>query len=340
MQADAQLFDDPPFLVSARMSSYYLGVDIGGSKSLALLCDETGRVRGLARQGCGNPDMVGMDGLARVLENLLPEATCRAGITTGQICGAGFGVSGYDWPSQRPALLDAIDGLGLQAPVVVVNDMLLGLVAGAHLGWGVVVGAGTGCNARGLDPAGREGRMLGYGLRLGEAAGAIELVEEAIRAVALAWTRRGEPTSLTALFQRLVGAAGPEDLLEGLALRRYQIEPTAAVDILAEARQGDQVAARLVRWAGESLASLALGVARQLDLLAQPFQVVTMGSLFGAGEQLVAPMRAEILRCAPLAKLAPLTTAPVAGAVLLAMRHSGLDNRPVRARLVQEAAHL
>jgi N-acetylglucosamine kinase-like BadF-type ATPase len=318
------------------LSHCYLGVDIGGSKSLALLCDETGTVLAMARQGCGNPDFVGYDGLACVLNSLLEEVTVQAGVDPCWIRGAGFGISGYDWPSQLPALQNAVNSLRLPAHCEVVNDMLLGLAAGTRDGWGVVVGAGTGCNARGLDPAGREGRMLGCGLRFGEQAGAIELVEEATRAVALAWTRRSDPTSLTGLFQKLTGAASPGDLLEGLALNRYRIEPTAAVAILKEAQRGDRVAAGLVQRAGEGLGSMAVGVARQLDLLERPFQVVTMGSLFQAGEQLLAPMRTEILRHAPLAELTPLSSPPVAGAVLLGMHRAGIDPRPIRERLVQE----
>ena len=60
-----------------------------------------------------------------------------------------------------------------------------GLLAGAPEGWGIAVVAGTGCNCWGRDrDHHRIGRMTGMGWQMGEAAGAGELVEEAIRFLA------------------------------------------------------------------------------------------------------------------------------------------------------------
>ena len=74
------------------------------------------------------------------------------------IGGAGFGISGYDWPSERQPTLQAIATLGLSCPVDAVNDALIGLLAGSAQGWGIAVVSGTGCNCRGWD---RERRHLG-----------------------------------------------------------------------------------------------------------------------------------------------------------------------------------
>ena len=53
-------------------------------------------------------------------------------------------------------------------------------------GWGVAVVAGTGCNAWGWDQSHRIAQMTGMGWWMGEAAGAGELVHEALRWVAVA----------------------------------------------------------------------------------------------------------------------------------------------------------
>src|SRR6187551_2335433 len=112
-------------------STFYLGVDVGGSKTQALITDHTGRALGLGKSGPGNHERVGYDGLVDALRDATHAALTAAGLHQDQISGAGFGISGYDWPSERQPTLDAIARLGLKASVDAVNDTLIGLLAGS-----------------------------------------------------------------------------------------------------------------------------------------------------------------------------------------------------------------
>ena len=56
---------------------YYLGVDIGGTKSHALLSDEDGNALGFAEAGPGNHEVVGYAGLRQVLEEQGLQAVCK-----------------------------------------------------------------------------------------------------------------------------------------------------------------------------------------------------------------------------------------------------------------------
>src|SRR5512136_2640866 len=118
------------------MKRYFLGVDVGGTKTHALIADENGQACGFGEAGPGNHEGVGYDGLAAALQIAVEQALARAAISQGQIAGAGFGVGGYDWPSEREPTLQAICTLGLDAPSEAVNDALIGLLAGAEEGWG------------------------------------------------------------------------------------------------------------------------------------------------------------------------------------------------------------
>ncbi|HEX9926664.1 MAG TPA: BadF/BadG/BcrA/BcrD ATPase family protein, partial [Anaerolineae bacterium] len=263
------------------MSRYFLGIDTGATKSHALIADETGQALGFGQGGTGNPDIIGYDGLTELLHDIIGQTLTAAGITIDQLDGAGFGVAGYDWPSQRQPILQAIQPVGLgQTPLDLVNDALIGLLAGAAAGWGVCIVAGTGCNCYGLDQSRRVGRVTGYGAWMGEAAGASELVYKAIEALALAWTCRGPATRLTPAFIELTGAASLVDLLEGLNLGRYQLKAAASPVIFRVAAEGDPVARSLIEWAGRELGSLALGVIHQLGIEALAFEVVLAGSFY------------------------------------------------------------
>ena len=178
-------------------TNYFLGVDVGATKSHALLADEAGRALGLGIGGPGNYETVGYKGLERTLKAIVDEALNTAKLSKARLSGAGFGIAGYDWPAEREPTRQAIETLGLSMPFEFVNDAVIGLLAGTSEGWGVAVVAGTSNNCRGRDRDGREGRITGAGPHMGEYGGASELVGRALQAVSHAWTRRGPATGLT-----------------------------------------------------------------------------------------------------------------------------------------------
>lgn len=155
-------------------------------------------------------------------------------------------------------------------------------------------------------------------------AGTSDLIARALQAVAHQWTRRGPPTRLTQTFVEYTGAAGLEDLLDGLVNNRLSLDGEAAPLVFRVARSGDPVAIDVIRWAGCELGELACCVIRQMGFEQLEFELVLMGSMFAGGPMLIEPMRRLILEQAPRARLQRLLVPPVVGAVLLAMEAAGL----------------
>jgi N-acetylglucosamine kinase-like BadF-type ATPase len=320
------------------VTCYFLGADIGATKTHALIADETGQAVGFGKGGPGNHEVVGYDGLSAALETAVGEALTAAGLAKEQVAGAGFGVAGYDWPSEREPTMLAIGSLGLLAPVEAVNDTTLGLLAGAAGGWGVAVVSGTGCNCRGWDRSRqREGKVTGHGLWMGEAAGASELIFKALQAIAREWTRRGPPTQLTPAFVKYSKSGSVEELLESLTTGKADVDADAAPLVFQVAERGDPVAVELIRWAGCELGELACAVIRQLEFEELAFDVVLIGSTFDGGPRLIEPMRQTIHALAPGARLVRLTVPPVIGAVLLGMEQAGLAALERRDTLIHSA---
>jgi len=322
------------------MTRHFLGIDIGGTKSHALIADESGRAVGFGEGGPGNYEIVGWDGLRATLLAITDQALACADISEEQIAGAGLGIAGYDWPAERKLTYQTIESLGLKAPFEFVNDTVIGLIAGATEGWGVAVVAGTSNNCRGRDRQGREGRVTGCGSWFGEYGGANELVTKAVQAVSRAWAQRGPVTSLTEAFIELTDATDAMDLLEGLALERYDLSAADAPVILQVAAEGDAVAQEAIRWAGRELGSLVVGVTHQLGFERIDFEVVLIGSMFHASPMLVEAMEATVHRVAPGARLVHLTVPPVVGGVLLGMRQAGLETTALRQSLIKSTREL
>ena len=319
------------------MSDYYLGIDLGGTKSHALIADESGNALSLGIAGPGNHETVGYEQMTQVLLDITGQALAGAGIDRKQLHGSGFGIAGLDWDSELPAMQAAIAPLNLNCPLELVNDAVIGLVAGAKAGWGVAVVAGTGCNCVGRDEDHKIGRMTGYGDTMAEAAGAGELVAKAVQAVSLAWSRRGKPTAISQTMIELCSARDLDDLIEGLCTFRYFVDAPFAPRIFDLAEAGDEVAGDLIRWAGEQLGSLALGVIRQLGFEDKVFEIVLVGRMFEGGARLIDPLGQVVQAVAPKARLIRLEVPPVVGGVLLGMEKVGARKDDTHRRLIETA---
>jgi N-acetylglucosamine kinase-like BadF-type ATPase len=320
------------------MTDYFLGADVGSSKTHVLISDAAGRGLGFGQAGPGNHETVGYAGLEAALAQAVQQALAQAGISRDQIAASGFGVAGFDWPSEKEATLQSIRTLGLSGLVEAVNDTIIGLMAGSEAGWGIGVVSGTGCNCRGWDQVHqREGMVTGAGLWMGEGAGASELLQRAVMALSHTWSGRGPQTRLAQAFLQKTSARDLSDLLEGLINERYTVQPDFAPQIFRVAAAGDAVAQEVVQWAASELAEIAKAVIRQLDFQALEFDVVMIGSMFNAGPPLIEPMQANISAFAPGARFVRLSTPPVIGGVLLALEIAGRRTSAVRQQLLSLA---
>jgi N-acetylglucosamine kinase-like BadF-type ATPase len=314
--------------------SFYLGIDIGGTKSHALISDQTGRVLGFAAGSAGNHEAVGYPGLKKVLGDITAEALDAAGLTRSQIAGAGFGVAGYDWPSEREPTREAIETLKLSCPFEFVNDTVIGLIAGTSEGWGVSVVGGTGENCWGRDRNGRIGRMTGNGIMMGEYGGAGTIVAKAVQAIGKAWSLRGPATKLVPAFIEYTNTSSLIDLIERLGLGKIRLRPSAAPIVVQTAEQGDEVAKEILEWAGTELAELANGVIRQLNFEDKRCEVVMVGSMFTSTEILTEPFFNHVRHVCPGAEFVHLEAPPVIGSVLLGMEAAGIDAWTIRENMI------
>jgi N-acetylglucosamine kinase-like BadF-type ATPase len=315
------------------MTHFYLGIDVGGTKSHALIADEQGQAVGFGESGPGNWESVGWEGTHAVLDSIITRAVSQAGIKRSDIAAAGFGIAGYDWPEDRQPHVDTIrELLGPCLPFELVNDAFIGLWAATDAGWGVAVTAGTSCNCYGRNAQGEIGRVTGSS-RYGEYAGAQELVEWAVQAIARDWSLRGPPTRLSDRFVAATGASDVADLLAGLMRGRYVLWASSAPIVFSVAAEGDDVALDLVRRAGRELGNLAVGVSRQIGITDQAFDVVLSGSFYNGSPLIQETMGETIHAVAPKARLVRLQALPVVGAVLLGMEQVGLQAPDLRETL-------
>jgi N-acetylglucosamine kinase-like BadF-type ATPase len=249
-------------------------------------------------------------------------ALTEAAVEVGYFC-----LAGADLPEDFVKLRQALEPLRLAASVVINNDTFAALRAGLSQPWGVVVICGTGFNAAGRAPDGREIRLPGLGPISGDWGGGGALAGEIIRAVMRAWDGRGQPTRLTDLVLEALDASDEESLL--LALYRERIDDSALlglVPLLFEAALlGDEVASNLIVQMGTEVGVSANALIRRLGLEELDVEVVLGGSVFkGRGPLLLDTASKVVHEQARRARIIPLRHAPVFGAALLALEAAGI----------------
>jgi N-acetylglucosamine kinase-like BadF-type ATPase len=168
--------------------NYYLGVDAGGSKTLAVITDETGTLLASGNSGPGN-HQINVDLAERNIQEAVNQALNQAGLQPHEIAVAWFGLAGADREADFRILRPMIHKLHFSR-YDIVCDTMIALRAGTTRPSGVVVICGNGMNCAGVNSLGESLQCGGFGYAYGDFGGGSELAVEAFRAVIRAWDGR------------------------------------------------------------------------------------------------------------------------------------------------------
>jgi N-acetylglucosamine kinase-like BadF-type ATPase len=291
---------------------YVIGIDAGGTGTVGLLADETGRVLRDARAGGANLVVHGELGVEKVLYQVLDALDAP-----GPVAAVCLGMAGVDRPEETELMRGVLRRLGLRQAVRIVNDALVALVAGAPDGIGIVLVAGTGSIAYGVDPSGRTARAGGWGYLLGDEGSAYWLGHAAVRQGIRAADGRGPATTLYERICAQLGVDHPSGLVKWFYDQEHARNRVAELAFLVEeaAAAGDAAAAGLLDQAAQHLARAARAVA---DQLAFPglYPLVLSGGAFRACPSLERRLRDGL--DLPQARVVRLDVEPAMGAVTLA----------------------
>ncbi len=295
---------------------HVLGIDAGGTKTRALLADETGRVIAGAHGDGANLRTHGELEVEKVLHSVIETAEAQAGFRAEALA---LGIAGADRPEDHAVLRDILRRIGFKNRVVVANDARIALVAGSALRVGLALVCGTGSIAWGRNARGEIARAGGWGWHLGDEGSGFWIGEHAIRDVLRATDGRGPTTLLEKPLFEHFGIERPEQIVRALYDRDYPRHQVAmfAVRVAEAAARGDAVAGRILSAASEELVLAAGSVIRRLELEQAPYDVVLSGGTFAALPALEESVRGRL--ATPRARLLRLEEEPAMGAVKLAL---------------------
>ena len=306
------------------MESLILGIDAGGSKTVACLARSRGTdeplVLGRGAAGPANPQSVGFPAALKNLTAAVTAAFDAAGIPCQAVASAVLGAAGSDGAENCRMLSEWAEEISLAARFQIVHDAWPVLAAGTPDGWGIALISGTGSLAFGRAADGRTARTGGWGFLFGDEGSGYALAVAGLRAAAQAADGRGPPTRLLDAILDHFHLDAPEELVPAvypLANNRPRIAELAET-VLAVADAGDATASGIVDEATGQLACMIAAVAARLDLLRETIPLALAGGVLVGSRLLRArlqdKLRALGLQAGPVA----VVHEPVLGALKLA----------------------
>lgn len=297
---------------------HVLGIDAGGTKTVALLADGDGNIVGEGRAGAANLQTEGELEVEKILHTVIERATDGRRVPVAAVC---LGMAGVDRDDDARIIRDVMRRLGFRSKTLIVNDALIALVAGAGSSPGVVVVSGTGSIAYGVNHHGLAARAGGWGPTLGDEGSGYWIGRRALAAVMRDVDGRGPRTDLTPLVLRHFNLAKPELLVGEIYHQPQGRRAVAALgSVVDRARTGgDPVAIDIMTHAADELALAASSVISRLDMRGEQFSVLLAGGMMRESAWLANEMRIRMAEVAPRSLVALLTEVPAIGAVRLAI---------------------
>jgi glucosamine kinase len=241
--------------------AFYLGIDAGGTKTIAAISD--GRaITGRAAAGTIKIKKVGPEQARRTLENVLTTAFTQAQIKPQDIVASCIGVAGaglsevVEWTTRNMQQL-------VPGKVKVVGDSDIAHEAAFSGGAGVLVIAGTGSIAFGRNDRGTTARAGGWGPAISDEGSGYWIGRKAV-ANAMKAFDSGRNTMLMGKIME-GWRAGTRDAVVSIANSSPPPDFSALVPHIVEcAEGGDGIAQEILTEAGMELAQLAKFVVRRL----------------------------------------------------------------------------
>ena len=316
---------------------YVLGIDGGGSRTRALLCDAHGQIIGQGLSGGTNPRTCSTAELKAHLQEAI-EQTTRS-IDYSKIIAAHFGLAGTGDPETRAKVKTITkELLNVQTTCTIGHDLEVALVGGLGNKTGIVLVAGTGSACYGRTCDGRNAMCGGWGDIVDDVGSGSWIGLRALQAC-VSQTDGRLPESL--LKQAVMDFLKIDHMntfkarIHDSGLSRSERARLAPI-ILDLASAGDAVSISIVGEGVDALSNCVFSTSRQLDI--EVPSVLLAGGLLRHtyfSNSLEVALGARI----PSAIITQPILSPTAGAVLMALKAINFEMSDAAVDKLKEDSH-
>lgn len=306
---------------------YVLGVDGGGTTTKCLIADEKGNLLGQGIGGPSNYQVLGVEKVIHAVDTSIKEAIRIAGVKKAKFEVICLGLAGVGRAVDLEVVGKALKRLNLAQKIMLHHDAFIALAGATICQPGVVIIAGTGATAFGINREGQRARANGWGSVLGDEGSGHDIGHKILRAVARAHDGRGEATLLTSKLIQYFKLESLLDIVQKVyrnKLSRREIAALAPL-VVEAAKEGDRVAARILKQAGEELGTSVVAVIKNLKMEKEKFEIAMTGGVFKAKELILQGFKERVKRVAPKARFIKPRFEPAIGAIFLGLQEIGVE---------------
>jgi N-acetylglucosamine kinase-like BadF-type ATPase len=271
----------------------YVGLDCGGSKTVAIAAEKDGKIIGRGIAGAANPLSVGP---IRTAENIISAINNAVhGIKKPDFGKIYIGMAGG-----KPQMLKEIKKrlklsmeLHTADEIEVDHDLRIALYSGLPEGDGIVLIAGTGSAAWGVGKDGKEVLVSGWNHILGETGG-YEMGIKAIIAATRFYDGRGEKTVLLEKIIETYQLNTIEDV--SIVIRNSTDSPriaSLAPDVIEAAHEGDKVAIKILEEMIDEM-DISIKAAATRAEIEKDLNVVLVGGMFNIDYPVLDKLTAKV----------------------------------------------
>lgn len=301
---------------------FYLGIDGGGTKTSFAVADDT-HLLAQHTEGGSSPTRHDDATVQRVLRSGIESVCAKAGVQPGQFGYSCVGSAGVAIEAGRNLIERTVrDIIGGQ--IAIVGDMLIAHEAAFFGSSGVIVIAGTGSIAFGVNDDGENARAGGRGPIVSDEGSGTWIGRKAVSALLRAWDS-GQETCLDRFLLPAWQITDADELIRKCARATPNEFSRLFPAVQSAAASGDSFAHDLLTQAGMELATIGKIVARKLWPRTNHVRVAMAGGIFRNSPTVRLAFYNHIHAERPDSRVRLTTILPVLGAVVMARRMSRAD---------------
>jgi len=299
---------------------YVIGVDGGGTKTVATLADLNGKILKMARTNSSHLRNLGLEkaveNLAEAIYQVLKEAKGKKISSTF----IGLPAVAEEFKFKKKEIEKELKkhkkiSKIFKGRVEIDSDQKVAFWAGAK-GCGLILNCGTGCVVHGWWKD-KEAHTSGWGW-LADEGGAFFIGQKVFQAILKDLDGRGQKTLLTKLIFKKLKIKREDDFLNIVYQNPFKIVPSLSIFCDKASQREDKVAKGIMVEAAKEAILAAKAVIKSLNFQKKKLSLVLVGSVLKS-EIFLKEVKKEIKKIAPRVEFIIPKKEPVAGAVKLAI---------------------
>jgi N-acetylglucosamine kinase-like BadF-type ATPase len=310
-----------------KRSRFVIGIDGGGTKTIALIADDEGKVLAERSAGPTNPQILGFKKSAQTLLSLILQCSTTVNCPPRNLCALTIGLAGAGRATDQRKMKNELNRMFNSKKIFlrkirIESDARVAVEGAFNGNSGIVLIAGTGSIALAKDSNGKIYRSGGWGRLLGDEGSGFSIGRDGLNAVA--WHLDGRlKTMLAGKVAREFKLKTQGDIMDAVYRKDFDVARIAPI-VIKSASQRDEVCETILRKASfeltELTASLLMKVGKSIGKDGKnKIRLAFIGGLLVDDNFFSKMVRRDILKRIPSVRIVKPFASPADGAVLMAL---------------------